>query len=106
MHIFGKLPVSILLGNGTACGKTTTGDGIMFGLELDFPSCPDAKGIMSVDGHARFTLPIDVVGRLALTIDLTDDETGARVASVLVQLRFGTRDARIVAGGNDELVLV
>merc|ERR1712010_270910 len=39
-YLFGKVPLPMLVGNGSACGKTTEGDDIFFGLEVDFPNCP------------------------------------------------------------------
>lgn len=87
MRVLNVAPLNILIGNGSACGDTTTGDHLMFNLGLEFPDCP-LNGNVVVPGYARFTLPLDVLGIITLRVEVTEEETGALGACAEVTLRF------------------
>lgn len=88
LDVFGQVPLNVLIGNGSACGLTTTGDHLEFNLGLDFPHCPMAAGDYVVPGYARFTAPLDAVGKITLRVEVTEEKTNAPAACVEVDLQF------------------
>lgn len=88
LDVFGKIPLTVLVGNGSACGITTIGDHVEFNLGLHFPHCPIAAGDVIVPGYARYTAPLDAVGDITLRVDLTEERTDAPAACVEVKLQF------------------
>jgi len=97
-------PQTILLGNGSFCGVTTTGDHAEYNLELNPGSCPIAAGRYVLMGRERFTLPLDVLGNLSLRTDITDD-AGTRIACIESTKHFGT-EADPAIGISAERVIV
>lgn len=88
LRILDVAPLTILLGNGSACGDTTTGDVMEFGMAIDFPSCPIPAGPYTLPGRARFTLPLADLGMIVHRIDISDNH-GNRLGCVESTLKFG-----------------
>lgn len=88
LDIFGQIPLNVLVGNGSACGLTTTGDHVEFNLGLDFPHCPLVADDYVVPGYARFTVPLDAVGKITLRVELKEEKTDVPAACIEVDLQF------------------
>jgi len=95
MHVLGVAPLTVLVGNGSACGYTSTGDHVEFKLETGFAECPVPAGKYFLPGRARFTLPLDVLGKLELRVDVAD-AVGRKLACAHATVRFGLQEESLL----------